>query len=99
MGPALAWPWATFVREQNQTTASNVSVNSTREFITMSLQRLLIFGSFYSPFLLEHLHQSSWLAMQQRTRGLHLWVTGQVARNSGLHAEIARILRGISRVG
>ena len=65
----------------------------------MSLDKLLIFGSLYSPFLLEHLHQSSWLAMQQRTRGLHLCVTGQVARNSGLLPEITQIPRGISKAG
>src|SRR6266567_5468871 len=96
------------LKEQNQTTAINVTGNSTREFIIMSLGFVAVSPrndlptkisgrcSPSSRLWMQLLRQMGQLAMQQRAPVPHLWVTGQVPQHARLSLQLARIHDGIS---
>src|SRR5258708_35353041 len=97
------------LKEQNQTTATNVTGNSTREFIIMSLGFVALIPRNDLPTKISRfvarLPPASgcyfcvkwgWLAMQPHAPCAHLWVTGQVPQHARLCLQLARIHDGIS---
>jgi hypothetical protein len=96
------------LQEQNQTTAINVTGNSTREFIIMSLgvvaviprndlqRKSLVVARLPPGAGCNSCVKCGWLAMQQDAPVPHLWVTGQVPQHARLKLRLARIHDGIS---
>src|SRR5258708_30482452 len=96
------------LKEQNQTTASNVTGNSTREFIIMSLGLVAVVPrnnlppkisrrrSFSSRLWMQLLRQMGWFAMQPHTPAPHLRVPGLVPQHAPLYSQLAHIHDSIS---